>query len=113
MIDVKMDAEGVWRCRAAECRAPLARYAGWGGKSHSRTRVEPRTELVRMPSPDGMPTYGRSRQRAKDHRSDWTGKSPEYRGFALLPIRVHCVRCGRAQVLRRVLPSVAPNTEVL
>jgi hypothetical protein len=91
-----------WRCYGAECRELIARNAGSTGYAE---RVELRVELVRMPSPDGVPAFGRSRYRAMDHRPDWTGKSPEFRTRIRLPVRVHCIRCGRTQELRDVVLS--------
>ena len=92
---------GVWRCRGAECREVLARMAGFDDRGGSR--VEIRVEMVRLPSPDGTPTYGRSRSGAKDHRHDWSSEDVEYRDLVVLPVRLHCPRCRRTQRLRDVL----------
>jgi hypothetical protein len=104
-----MGSQLVWRCFAAECGTPLARDAGWVDAPH-RTKVALRVEMVRIPSQDAIPTYGRTRKRAKDHRNDWSGQAIEYRDHVVLPVRVHCPRCKRSQTLKERAKVIATDT---
>lgn len=92
-VDVR--GESMWLCAAAHCREPLARGAGSDLETGRRV-VTLRVELVELPS-RGMQTFGASRRGAKDHRP--RGKATEYRAAVLLPVIVHCPRCGNTMRL--------------